>query len=174
MHKWCHSCRFWAGLEAFCNLYRCGLKDSILDTVLCLVYLPLPGKLLFHFPALPQISCVWPWASYYNPCGLESASCKPEIILPHPFWLCLYIRQPTWGTASWFLFVWQIVLGTTWSWTWLCHPGTGAWSIFCILPRYKRVTRSYSELALPCSESKMQVCLGELGVSDSGVLFSFK
>lgn len=140
MHKWCHSCSFWAVLEAFWNLYRCGLKHSILDTVLCLVYLPVPGKLLFHFPALPQISCEWPWASYCNPCGLESPSCKPEIILPHPLWLCLYIWQATWGTVSWFLFVWQ----TMWSWTWLWHPDTAEWSAFCILPRYKRVKRIHT------------------------------
>lgn len=130
MHKWCHSCSFWAGLEGFWNVYRCGLKHSVLDTVPWLAYLPVPGKLLFHFPALPQISCVWPCASYYNICGFESPSCKPEIILPHPLWLCLYIRQAPWGTASRFLFVWQTVLNTTWSWTWFCHPDTAAWSVF--------------------------------------------
>lgn len=174
MHKCCHSCSLWASLEAFWHLYRWGLKHSILDTVLCLVYLPMPGKLLFHFPALPQIFYVWPWTSYCNPCGLESPSCKPEIILPHPLWLCLYIRQPTWGTGTWFLFVWQIVPSTAWSWTWLCHPDTAAWSVFCVLPRCKRVTRSHSELALPCSESKMQVCWGKLGASEGEFLFSFK
>lgn len=134
------------------------LKYSTVDTVLCLCICLCLGH-SFHFPALPQISCVWPWASYYNPCGLESPSCKPVIILPHPLWLCLYIQLAPWGTASQFLFIWQIVLSTTWSWTWLCHPDTAAWSVF--LYPTKRVTGSHSELALPCSESKMQVCWRE-------------
>lgn len=82
---------------------------------------PGTGKLLFRFTALPQLSCVWPWASYCNPSGLESPSCKLEIILLHPLWLCLYILQALWGMVSCFLFVWQTVLSPVWSWLWLCH-----------------------------------------------------
>lgn len=135
MYKWCNSCSLCeegSGLVAFWNLYRCGLEHSILEIILCLAYLPETGKLLFHFPALPQISCVWPWASYNNPSGLESPSCKLEIILLHPLWLCLYILQALWGTASHFLFVWQIVLSTMWSWSGLCCLDSTAMSYIFI------------------------------------------